>query len=110
MNRKAFILLLFTAHVPLVLGVDEGSGAMPQAPGLAPASRNQPEGTGDSQKRREELMAREEQTASGEEREIKDTAAAGDAETAEGDGKEPVSDVPKAPATRTGGRGAPEEY
>lgn len=45
-------------------------------------------------------MAREEQTASGEEREIKDTAAAGDAETAEGDGKEPVSDVPKAPATR----------
>lgn len=46
-------------------------------------------------------MAREEQTASGEEREIKDTAAAGDAETAEGDGKEPASDVPKAPATRT---------
>lgn len=91
--------LCLPAHVPLVLGVDEGPGALPRAPRVALGSRNQPEGTGDSQKLREKPVAREEQTASGEEREVKE-AAAGDAAKAEGDGKEQARDVPKAPATR----------
>lgn len=83
-----------------MLGVDEGPGPTPGAPRQALDSRNQPEGTDDSQKRQEELVARGGQDPSGEEKEIMRTSA-GDAEAPGGGGKEVAGGDPEAPVSHT---------